>query len=60
MNNRLLPKVGMIKPLMVLLELVIEWYPDYVFVIFDLLIFNLEFSLGSQHHFYAKVFNIVA
>lgn len=47
MNNRLLPKVGMIKPLMILLELVIEWYPDYVFVIFDLLIFNLEYSLGS-------------
>ncbi|CAD8086242.1 unnamed protein product [Paramecium primaurelia] len=59
MNQRWIPKVGMIRPLMLLLEIVTELYQDYVFIVFDLLIFNLEFCLGSQHHYYAKVFNIM-
>lgn len=63
MNNRVLPKVGMIRPLMILLELVIEsqqyQVQNVVFLLFDLIIFNIEFSLGPNHHFYAKVFKLL-
>lgn len=50
----------MVRPLMVLLEAAIEWFPDYAFDIFDLLLFNLEFTYGTQHHYYAKLFYVMA
>lgn len=47
MNHRLIPKIGMVRPLLLLLEIVIDLYQDYVDIVFDLLIFNVEFCLGS-------------
>lgn len=46
-KTRLLPKMGMIRPLLVLLEISCEYYKDYVLEIFDLIMFVIEFSLGA-------------
>ena len=47
----MLPKPGMLKPLMVLLDLLVgsSLWNKFVLDVFDLIMFNIEFSLGPQH-----------
>ena len=52
--------MGMIRPLLVLLEIACEFYRDFVLELFDLVMFVVEFSLGAQHYIYSEVFLLMS
>jgi tetratricopeptide (TPR) repeat protein len=62
LKQRVLPTPGIITPLMLLLKCAVECdsLNDFVMLLFDVLMFSLEFTFGPQHPSYAEVFNQMA